>query len=48
MQHRHNHIEVLTQESYKANAVRAQQALQEAGGVSPAVDIIEQAISTGN
>lgn len=41
-------IEVLTQESYQANAVRSQQALQEAGGVSRAVDIIEQAISTGN
>lgn len=41
-------VEVLTQESYKANAVRSQQALQEAGGVSRAVDIIEQAISTRN
>ncbi|GAP96880.1 glycosyltransferase [Leptolyngbya sp. NIES-2104] len=41
-------IEVLTQESYQANAARSQQALQEAGGVSRAVDIIEQAISIGD
>ncbi len=41
-------IEVLTQESYKANAARSQQALQEAGGVSRAVDIIERAVSSAN
>jgi len=39
-------VEVLSQESHKVNAVRSQQALQEAGGVSRAVDIIEQVIST--
>lgn len=38
---------VLTQDSYKQNAVRLQQAIQKAGGVSRAADIIEQAISTG-
>lgn len=34
---------VLTQESYKINAVRLQQALQDAGGVSR-VNIIEKVI----
>lgn len=38
---------VLTQDSYKQNALRLQQAIQTAGGVSRAADIIEQAISTG-
>ena len=38
---------VLTEDSYKQNAVRLQQAIQTAGGVSRAADIIEQAISTG-
>ena len=37
---------VLTQESYKQNAVRLQQAIQQAGGVERAADIIEQVIST--
>lgn len=39
--------QVLTQDSYKQNALRLQQAIQKAGGVSRAADIIEQAISTG-
>lgn len=38
---------VLTKDSYKQNALRLQQAIQTAGGVSRAADIIEQAISTG-
>lgn len=38
---------VLTEDSYKQNALRLQQAIQKAGGVSRAADIIEQAISTG-
>jgi zeaxanthin glucosyltransferase len=36
--------QVLTQESYKINAVRLQQALHDAGGVSRAVEIIEKVI----
>jgi zeaxanthin glucosyltransferase len=39
--------QVLTQESYKQNALRLQAAIHRAGGVSRAADIIEQAISTG-
>jgi zeaxanthin glucosyltransferase len=39
---------VLTQASYKQNAVRLQTAIRQAGGVPRAVDIIEQAISTNN
>lgn len=39
--------QVLTQDSYKQNALKLQQAIQKAGGVSRAADIIEQAISTG-
>lgn len=38
---------VLTEDSYKQNALRLQQAIQKGGGVSRAADIIEQAISTG-
>ena len=38
---------VLTEEAYKKNALRLQEAIQQAGGVSRAADIIEQAISTG-
>jgi UDP:flavonoid glycosyltransferase YjiC (YdhE family) len=38
---------VLTQDSYKQNAVRLQEAIRRAGGVSRAADIVEQAISTG-
>jgi zeaxanthin glucosyltransferase len=37
--------QVLAQASYKTNAVKLQQALHEAGGVSRAVDIIEEVIS---
>lgn len=38
---------VLTQDSYKKNALRLQQAIQQAGGVNRAIDIVEQAVSTG-
>lgn len=38
---------VLTEDSYRKNALRLQAAIQQAGGVSRAADIIEQAISTG-
>ena len=39
--------QVLTEDSYKENALRLQEAIRCAGGVSKAADIIEQAISTG-
>lgn len=38
---------VLTKATYKQNALRLQAAIHRAGGVSRAVDIIEQAIETG-
>jgi MGT family glycosyltransferase len=38
---------VLTEDSYKNNASRLQDAIRRAGGVGRAADIIEQAISTG-
>lgn len=38
---------VLTEESYKQNALRLQAATHRAGGVSRAADIIEHAVSTG-
>jgi hypothetical protein len=38
---------VLTEDSYKKNAFRLQEAIRQAGGVNRAADIIEQAISTG-
>ncbi|MBD2559524.1 MULTISPECIES: glycosyltransferase [Nostoc] len=38
---------VLTEDSYKKNAVRLQEAIQRNGGVSRAIDIVEQAVSTG-
>ena len=38
---------VFTEESYKQNALRLQEATHRAGGVSRAADIIEQAVSTG-
>ena len=38
---------VLTENSYKKNALRLQEAIKQAGGVSRAADIIEQVISTG-
>jgi zeaxanthin glucosyltransferase len=37
---------VLTQESYRQNALRLKQAIANSGGVTQAADIIEQAIST--
>ncbi|CAA9589838.1 Zeaxanthin glucosyl transferase [uncultured Synechococcales cyanobacterium] len=38
---------VLTEDSYKQNAVRLQEAIRCAGGVSRACDIVEQVLSTG-
>ncbi|MTJ07257.1 glycosyltransferase [Anabaena sp. UHCC 0204] len=38
---------VLTEDSYKKNALRLQAAIQKAGGVKRAIDIVEQAVSTG-
>jgi MGT family glycosyltransferase len=38
---------VLTEDSYKKNALRLQEAIRHAGGVSRAADIIEQVVSTG-
>ncbi|NEP45723.1 MAG: glycosyltransferase, partial [Okeania sp. SIO2H7] len=38
---------VLTQPSYKQNALRLQSAIKRSGGVTRAADIIEQAVSTG-
>lgn len=38
---------VLTEDSYKKNALRLQEAIKQAGGVSRAADIIEQVVSTG-
>ncbi|MDV2991616.1 MAG: Zeaxanthin glucosyltransferase [Chroococcidiopsis sp. SAG 2025] len=38
---------VLTENSYKQNAIKLQQAIQRSGGVTRAADIVEQAISTG-
>ncbi|MBD2138618.1 glycosyltransferase [Anabaena sp. FACHB-1237] len=38
---------VLTEDIYKQNALRLQAAIKKAGGTKRAVDIIEQAISTG-
>jgi zeaxanthin glucosyltransferase len=37
---------VMTQPSYKQNALRLQKAIQHSGGVTHAADIIEQAITT--
>ena len=37
---------VLTEDSYKQNALRMQQAILQAGGVKKAADIVEQAINT--
>ena len=39
--------QVLTDDSYKKNALRLQKAIKQAGRVNRAVDIIEQAVSTG-
>jgi zeaxanthin glucosyltransferase len=38
---------VLTEDSYKKNAVRLQKAIQQGGGVTRAIDIVELAVSTG-
>ena len=38
---------VLNEDSYKKNALRLQAAIRRAGGVRRAIDIVEQAISTG-
>ncbi|MBU7581536.1 MAG: glycosyltransferase [Nostoc sp. TH1S01] len=38
---------VLTNDSYKNNALRLQAAIKQAGGVSRAIDIVEQAVNTG-
>ncbi len=38
---------VLKEKSYKNNAIRLQEAIRRAGGVSRAADIIEQAVATG-
>ncbi len=38
---------VLTEDSYKQNAVRLQEAIRRAGGVIRAIDIVEQVVSTG-
>ncbi|AFZ13070.1 glycosyltransferase, MGT family [Crinalium epipsammum PCC 9333] len=37
---------VLTEDSYKKNAVRLQEAIKQAGGVEKAADIIEQVVAT--
>ena len=39
--------QVLTEKSYKKNALRLQEAIRQAGGVNRAVDIIEQVVTTG-
>ncbi len=39
--------QVLTEDSYKQNALRLQEAIKQAGGVSRAADIIEQVVATG-
>lgn len=39
--------QVLTEDSYKKNALRLQEAIIRAGGVSRAADLIEQVIATG-
>lgn len=39
--------QVLTEDSYKKNAVRLQEAIKRAGGVKKAADIIEQVLATG-
>ncbi|MEA5498050.1 nucleotide disphospho-sugar-binding domain-containing protein [Limnoraphis robusta Tam1] len=38
---------LLTEDSYKQNALRLQEAIKRAGGVQRAADIIERAVSTG-
>ena len=38
---------VLTEDSYRKNALRLQEAIKKAGGTKQAIDIVEQAVSTG-
>ncbi len=38
---------MLAEDSYKQNALRLQDTIRQAGGVTRAADIIEQAVSTG-
>lgn len=38
---------VLTEDSYKKNALRLQEAIKRAGGVKKAADIVEQVVATG-
>jgi len=38
---------VLTEDSYKQNAIRLQEAIKRSGGVTRAADIIEEAVATG-
>jgi MGT family glycosyltransferase len=38
---------VLTEDSYQKNAARLQAAIQKSGGTKRAIDIVEQAVSTG-
>jgi MGT family glycosyltransferase len=38
---------VLTEDSYRQNALRQQEAIQKAGGVSRAIDIVEQVVAIG-
>ncbi|MEM7762284.1 MAG: nucleotide disphospho-sugar-binding domain-containing protein, partial [Cyanobacteria bacterium P01_A01_bin.40] len=39
--------QVLTEDGYKKNALRLQEAIKQGGGVSRAADIIEQVVATG-
>ena len=39
-------IKVLTEASYRENALRLQQAIRQSGGVSRAADVVIQAITT--
>ncbi|MDJ0719294.1 MAG: glycosyltransferase, partial [Prochloraceae cyanobacterium] len=39
--------QVLSEDSYRKNALRLQKAIEQAGGVSRAADIVEQVASTG-
>lgn len=39
--------QVLTEDSYRQNAVRLQEAIREAGGVKRAADIVERVVRTG-
>lgn len=39
--------QVLTEDTYKHNALRLQAAIRDAGGVSRAADIVERVVQTG-